>query len=314
VRPRTLVSYACAALLALSPTAGADDANPLNFYHGCALNSGSLAKPVNLGTGMPARSIDLLATDKSTTVKLVINHAPPLQPGDDGLMRGIIGHAVAPVEVTLHFLKESPAGRRVYQLRGAKLEVGLSVVVAAPTPEMCVPVVGGGKTYQLLVTGKTGKITAVVPMTRYEVPTIPCHPGCFPTGTRIETPDGPRAIETIRAGDLVLNIAPDGKVSPIKVASVFVGNSTLVEVETDRGTLVTTCKQPLCLTSGEQRCAGVLGNGAALRRWPSGIATVKEVRDTGKPARIFNLVLETPGVFVANGYHVKSKSPPTAGK
>lgn len=31
----------------------------------------------------------------------------------------------------------------------------------------------------------------------------PCHPGCFPAGTAIATPDSLRAIETIKAGEIV---------------------------------------------------------------------------------------------------------------
>src|SRR5690606_29372579 len=39
----------------------------------------------------------------------------------------------------------------------------------------------------------------------------PCHPGCFPEGTLIETTLGPRAIESIEVGDTLLSFTPDGQ-------------------------------------------------------------------------------------------------------
>src|SRR5919204_6606228 len=49
----------------------------------------------------------------------------------------------------------------------------------------------------------------------------PCHPGCFPAGTAVATPDGPRPIETIRPGDVVLHVPAAGAPAPARVASVF---------------------------------------------------------------------------------------------
>jgi hypothetical protein len=43
-----------------------------------------------------------------------------------------------------------------------------------------------------------------------ESPPPPCHPGCFPAGTAVATPGGPRPIESLRRGDLVTLVGPDG--------------------------------------------------------------------------------------------------------
>ncbi len=39
----------------------------------------------------------------------------------------------------------------------------------------------------------------------------PCHPGCFPAGTLVDTPHGLRQIETIAAGDSLIAILASGE-------------------------------------------------------------------------------------------------------
>jgi hypothetical protein len=142
-------------------------------------------------------------------------------------------------------------------------------------------------------------------------PPPPCHPGCFPAGTLVLTPGGPRSIETIRVGDVVLNVPQTGKPTAIKVAAVHVGRSPLVEVETGGGKFLTTAKQPLLLSDGQLRSAGTLTDKDEIvrchdgRRHNTQVRGVKE-KDT---QTVYNLVLEVRGTFVANGYLVQSKPP-----
>jgi len=139
-----------------------------------------------------------------------------------------------------------------------------------------------------------------------------CHPGCFPAGTPVLTPDEPRPIETIRAGDYVLGVDKNGKAGPAKVHSAFETENFLVEVETDSGTLTTTNKQPLCLSCGCCKTAGELTPGDELLRWEDGKrrpTKVRAVQQTGRKAKVFNLVLADQDFYIAGGFQVRSKPP-----
>jgi len=144
----------------------------------------------------------------------------------------------------------------------------------------------------------------------------PCHPGCFPAGTAIATPDGLRAIETIKAGDIVTLIASDGSAIRGPVHSVFCSTNRLAEVETATGSIRTTGLQPLCLASGGFRTAGDLKPGDVIWRWVEDKrqeARVKSVTLTEQDAPVFNLVVGESAVFVAGGYLAKGKPPATDG-
>lgn len=79
-------------------------------------------------------------------------------------------------------------------------------------------------------------------------------PACFVTGTLIETPDGPRAVECLRPGDLVLTrdngaqplrwiggsrVEGIGKFTPVRFATGAVGNSRPLVVSPQHRILVT---------------------------------------------------------------------------
>jgi hypothetical protein len=143
----------------------------------------------------------------------------------------------------------------------------------------------------------------------------PCHPGCFPAGTPIRTPTGTQPVEGVREGDLVTMVGPDGVASPAKVASVFTTKNRLVEVRTEAGNLVTTETQPLALADGGLRAASELKAGARVFRWDGRerlAVTVQSVSPTGREEQVFNLILGDPGIFVANGFLVRSKPPAAA--
>jgi Hint domain len=161
-------------------------------------------------------------------------------------------------------------------------------------------------------TGPTGKGKAG----KEGLPPPPCHPGCFPAGTLVATPEGLRPIEALRGGDLVTLVRADGTPTSGAVESTFQTCTRLVEVRTESGSLVTTATQPLCLQEGGFRPAGELAAGDLLWRWEAGErrpARVRGVLPTGREAPVFNLVVGESAVFVAGGFLARGKPPPVAG-
>ena len=146
----------------------------------------------------------------------------------------------------------------------------------------------------------------------YEVLANPCHPGCFPMGTAVETPKGPRRIEEIDIGDDLTAIRPNGDRIIAHVQSVFVTTNRLWKVETDCGTLITTQVQPLCLSTDRHIKAGDLGPGDRILHYDKGeihSATVRAVSATDRLEKVVNLVLGESELFIAGGFVARSKPP-----
>jgi hypothetical protein len=168
-----------------------------------------------------------------------------------------------------------------------------------------------GSWARLLIHDKDGKVRQAVHLTA-PPPPEPCHPGCFPAGTPVQTPDGSRRIETLRDGEVVTTLGQDGKAKAGKVVAVFVTRNRLVEVQTEDGKLVTTQTQPLALAAGGVRGAGNLKPGDRVLRWESGqrrTVMVRAVSVLDRLERVFNLILGDPTLFVAGGFLVRSKPP-----
>ncbi len=164
-------------------------------------------------------------------------------------------------------------------------------------------------------TGKTTEPAKEKSPFQDKSPPPPCHPGCFPAGTLIATPDGARRIEAIAPGEVVVLISPDGTSVVGPVHSTFQTCNRLVEVRTESGDLVTTETQPLGLRDGEFRRAGELVAGDVIWRWENGqrhAARVRAVVATGQEAPVFNLVVGESGVFVAGGFLARGKPPALA--
>ncbi|MDX1947532.1 MAG: Hint domain-containing protein [Pirellulaceae bacterium] len=140
----------------------------------------------------------------------------------------------------------------------------------------------------------------------------PCHPGCFPRGTLVETPTGPRPIEQIRPGDLLIVVRPGGEKAERPVQSVFTTTNRLWEIRTSEGTLLTTEAQPLCPTLDEAQTAGKLLPGDTILAYRAGEVVpvaVLSVGSTGETAAVFNLVIGDSELFVAGGFLARSKPP-----
>lgn len=140
----------------------------------------------------------------------------------------------------------------------------------------------------------------------------PCHPGCFPAGTPVLTPEGPLPIESLGIGDPVTLIRPDGTTAVGTVSDCFRTTNRLVEVRTEAGCLRCTQTQPLCLHGGAFAPANALTSGDLVWRWEAGqrrAVGVLAVLPTGEEATVFNLVVGESAVFVADGFLARGKPP-----
>jgi hypothetical protein len=157
------------------------------------------------------------------------------------------------------------------------------------------------------------RVKRTFPETQFiEVHPEPCHPGCFPRGTVIDTPAGKRAVENIAPGDLVTAIARDGTAVSLSVQSVFVTQNKLLTIDTDAGQLLTTQTQPLAVALGETRAPGDLSPGDTILRYEAGNivpATILSISSPGPIEKVFNLVLGNRELFVAGGFLARSKPP-----
>jgi hypothetical protein len=143
-------------------------------------------------------------------------------------------------------------------------------------------------------------------------PIEPCHPGCFPAGTLVETPGGLCPIERVRPGDLVISISPTGGSAGAEVQAVFTTENRLWKVETEAGALFTTETQPLCLADSRTLAAGKLQPGDEILWCQNGSilpVRVLDVRRTARTEPVFNLVLGDEELFVAGGFVARSKPP-----
>lgn len=203
-------------------------------------------------------------------------------------------------------------GRSLYAIEGKKIITRLFLVPDFP--------LALGREIQfgkLLIHEKGGMVVAYVIPLEGPLPKLfpPCHPGCFPAGTSVLTPGGIRLIETVKVGEMVLAVRPDGKTKPHKVQKVFVTDNRLVKVETEAGTLLTTLTQPLCLPNGTHHPAGELKPGQKILRWNNGkpeAVTVRAVTLTNHEEKVFNLILGGQQMFVAGGFLARSKPPAEA--
>jgi hypothetical protein len=200
--------------------------------------------------------------------------------------------------------------RSLYRIEGPKVRSKLYYATAGP----------GLTSGRLLVYGKDDQVEFVVEMNELkpvkhqdgEVPLVPCHPGCFPAGTPVRTPDGTKRIELCRASDLVMTVGSDGSAGRAAIQTVYTSTNRLLEVRTDRGTAVTTEAQPLCLVSGGMRRAGDLKTGDRLWQWRDGRraeAVVREVAPTGRAETVYNLIVGESAVFVAGDFLARGKPP-----
>ena len=134
--------------------------------------------------------------------------------------------------------------------------------------------------------------------------------GCFPAGTRIATPKGPVAIESLASGDDILAVTGDGLTVRSTVKTVFVSKDTMVRIKTNGGELVTTAEHPVSLKEGMFKQAGELHPGDRIMKWKNGRLTAKTVRkvlSTEDEEIVFDLQVGEPHTYVAEEIVVHNK-------
>jgi hypothetical protein len=157
------------------------------------------------------------------------------------------------------------------------------------------------------------RLQKVFPEAEFAEPLMePCHPGCFPAGTLVDTPRGALPIEGLQTGETVTVVDSHGNASTDTIRSVFTTTNRMWEVRTDQGTITTTETQPLCREAAEPERAGELRPGDVLLQFDGGLfrpAVVEDVTATEQTCRVFNLVLDDADVYVAGGFLARSKPP-----
>ena len=134
--------------------------------------------------------------------------------------------------------------------------------------------------------------------------------GCFAAGTRVLTPGGEIAIERIRPGDTIISVDSAGRSVAVRVQDTQATRSPVLVLRTTRGGLSTTSEHPIAIASGGFRQAGELAPGETILVWrdngtKSAVVTGK-LRRTDDEA-VFNLTVESPHTFVADGFIVHNK-------
>jgi predicted lipid-binding transport protein (Tim44 family) len=134
--------------------------------------------------------------------------------------------------------------------------------------------------------------------------------GCFPAGTRITTPAGFNVIEQLQPGDVVLAVDTAGLCVTATVRQVFRQRDALLTLHTDQGQLRTTAEHPLRLFTGGFQAAGQLAVGAQVTVRRAGrlqAATLIGWQQDGAAAGVFNLEVDAPHTFIADGFVVHNK-------
>ncbi|MCX5786539.1 MAG: polymorphic toxin-type HINT domain-containing protein [Elusimicrobia bacterium] len=161
--------------------------------------------------------------------------------------------------------------------------------------------------------------------------------GCFPAGTLISAPEGSKPIEKLAKGDIVYAFDTAGftqlfwdKKQPVvdetmsinagmrtksarlvktAVKEVFAKDSEVLTLETGRGTLNTTLEHPLLARDGFKP-AGELRPGSEIAVY-SGAAVawtkIKSAVISKKPEKVYNLAVEEPHTFIADGFIAHNK-------
>jgi len=134
--------------------------------------------------------------------------------------------------------------------------------------------------------------------------------GCFPAGTKVATPNGPTAIETLTSGDEVLAVTHEGVTLRTTVKTIFISKNQVLKIKTSGGILSATDEHPVSLGGGRFKQAGDLRPGDHIVRWKDGRLVAKTVRKVSRiegEGLVFNLQVDEPRTFVAEGMVVHNK-------
>src|SRR3990167_8614630 len=77
--------------------------------------------------------------------------------------------------------------------------------------------------------------------------------GCFPSGAKVKTSNGPVSIEIVRVGDQVLRPEGSKELVEATVRDVFESEEELIGLVTTHGTILTTADQLFPCLDGKER-------------------------------------------------------------
>ncbi len=143
--------------------------------------------------------------------------------------------------------------------------------------------------------------------------------GCFAAGTKILTPNGKVSIETLREGDSVLSMSPDGRIVTTKVLATFVHENTTWEVKIRLSdgknlTITTTGEHPFFLAGKSMATVTVdkLRTGMKLiytdGRNLTETSEIIEVTQKGQKAKVYNFTAGTYHNYFVDGILVHNKT------
>jgi hypothetical protein len=111
-------------------------------------------------------------------------------------------------------------------------------------------------------------------------------------------------------GDYVTGINDAGRAIPTRIIGTHKTESRLVTIVTNCGLLVTTAEHPLMLSGGGFCSANDIRRSKGIIKWDCGMpkaAMVTDVRFGDASTTVYNLTVESPHTFVANGFVVHNK-------
>lgn len=125
---------------------------------------------------------------------------------------------------------------------------------------------------------------------------------CFAAGTRVATPDGDRPIETLAPGDTVFAYG-NGAFTQTRVLRVFRGSARVLSLRAGGRTLLATADHPLLARSGFTRAGELVPDEeiATLSGGKLAWTPVSPAAPSEAPRPVFNLELEAPHTFIAEG-------------
>ncbi|MBN2143000.1 MAG: Hint domain-containing protein [Candidatus Aureabacteria bacterium] len=134
--------------------------------------------------------------------------------------------------------------------------------------------------------------------------------GCLPSGTKIETPAGKRNIETLAPGDFILTKGQNGKPVSTGVRDIYAFRNPLVVIKTENGFLQATPDHPVAVSDSLFCNAGRLTNKDRVLMRINGefiSCPVQQVHVQTENTTVFNLSVDAPNTFIANGFLVHNK-------
>ena len=129
--------------------------------------------------------------------------------------------------------------------------------------------------------------------------------GCIIGGTMVDTPSGPRAIETLRPGDAVLTRSGEGRIERVLSAQSLSYQTLRFS---DGSFLRATQEHPIATADGWVEVKRLLPGTAVQSR--EGWRTLASIESSHSFVRVYDLEIEPDPTFFASGVVVHNKSSP----